>query len=87
MKIFVYKTVFVFLMIIFLFHLTVGPILKNFEQKVKNLNSKENVEYIKDKIRDELKNAIKKENYLENEDRQLIISFIDKVRSELKTKP
>ena len=54
MKIFVYKTLFIFLMIILLFHFTVGPILKNVEQKISNINSKENVEYMKDKIRDEL---------------------------------
>jgi hypothetical protein len=87
MKIFVYKTLFIFLMIILLFHFTVGPILKNVEQKISNINSKENVEYMKDKIRDELNNAIAKENYLEESDRKLIISFIDKLKSELKVKP
>ena len=74
-------------MIILLFHFTVGPILKNVEQKISNINSKENVEYMKDKIRDELNNAIAKENYLEESDRKLIISFIDKLKSELKVKP
>ena len=63
MKIFVYKTLFIFLMIILLFHLTVGPILKDAEQTISNINSKENVEYMKSKLRDELKNAIDKENY------------------------
>ena len=74
-------------MIILLFHFTVGPILKNVEQKISNINSKENVEYMKDKTRDELNNAIAKENYLEESDRKLIISFIDKLKSELKVKP
>jgi hypothetical protein len=87
MKIFVYKTLFIFLMIILLFHLTVGPILKDAEQTISNINSKENVEYMKSKLRDELKNAIDKENYFKESDRKLIILFIDKIKSELKVKP
>jgi len=87
MKIFVYKTLFIFLMIILLFHFTVGPIIKNVEQKIRNINSKENVEYMKDKIRDELQNAVTKENYLDENDQKLIILFIDKIKSELKAKP
>lgn len=87
MKIFVYKTLFIFLMIILLFHLTVGPILKDAEQTISNINSKENVEYMKSKLRDELKNAINKENYFKESDRKLIILFIDKIKSELKVKP
>ena len=61
--------------------------MKNVEQKLRNLNSKENVEYLKDKLRDELRNGLKKENYLEEQDRALIISFINKIKLELKTKP
>ena len=79
--------VFIFLMIILLFHLTVGPILKDAEQAISNINSKENVEYMKSKLRDELKNAIDKENYFKESDRKLIILFIDKIKSELKVKP
>ena len=48
MKTFVYKTLFIFLMLIILFNLTIGPLLRNFEQKIRNLKSKENIEYIKD---------------------------------------
>ena len=83
MKTFVYKTLFIFLMLIILFHLTIGPLLRNFEQKIRNLKSKENIEYIKDELREELKSAVKKENYLDEEDRKLIISFIEKLKSEL----
>lgn len=83
MKTFVYKTLFTFLMLIIFFHLTIGPLLRNFEQKIRNLKSKENIEYIKDELREELKSAVKKENYLDEEDRKLIISFIEKLKSEL----
>ena len=83
MKTFVNKTLFIFLMLIILFNLTIGPLLRNFEQKIRNLKSKENIEYIKDELREELKTAVNKENYLDEEDRKLIIAFIEKLKSEL----
>ena len=83
MKIFVYKTLFVFLCIFLLFHLTVGAKLKQLEGDFENFKSKENIEIIKDKIRGELKTAVKKENYLSEEDAQLINKFINKLKEEL----
>jgi len=38
---------------------------------------------MKDKLRDELRSAINKENYLEPEDAELINKFIKKIRDEL----
>ena len=87
MKIFVYKTLFIFFMAILLFHITIGPLINNFEQKIINIQSKENIELIKVKLRNEIKDAVKKKKYLNDEDRELIIAFIDKVKSELKKKP
>ena len=37
-----------------------------------------------DKIRDEIKKAIKKDRYLSKEDAKLINQFLNKIRSELK---
>ena len=39
---------------------------------------------IKNKAREELKNAITKENYLSEEDAKLINDFLNKIKSELK---
>ena len=84
MKIFVYKTLFVFVCIFLLFQLTIGAKIKQANNELNKLKSKENIEKIKDKLRDELKNAISKENYLTPEDAELINIFINKLKSELK---
>ena len=84
MKIFVYKTLFVFLCIFLLFHLTFGAKLREIEGQLEYFKSKENIEIIKNKIRDEIRNAINKERYLNKEDAQLINNFIDKIKTELK---
>ena len=67
-----------------LFHLTIGAKIKEYENLLYNLNSKENAEMIKNKVREELKNAITKENYLSEEDAKLINDFLNKIKSELK---
>ena len=84
MKTFVYKTLFVFLLFYLLFQFTIGAKIKEFENQLYNLKSKENAEMIKNKLRDELNNAISKENYLNEEDAKLINDFLNKIKSELK---
>ena len=66
-----------------LFQLTVGMKIKQFNNDFENLKSKDNVESIKNKLRDELKNAISKENYLSPDDAKLINEFINKIKKEL----
>ena len=83
MKIFVYKTLFVFLCIFLLFHFTVVTQLKQIRGEIENYKSKENVENIKNKIRKELRNAVEKENYLSIDDAKLINEFINKLKQEL----
>ena len=60
MKIFVYKTLFVFVCIFLLFQLTIGIKIKQANNELNKLKSKENIEKIKDKLRDELKNAVRR---------------------------
>ena len=62
MKIFIYKTLFIFVCIFILFQLTIGVKLKQLNNELAKLKSKQNIEIIKDKLRDELRNAIGKEN-------------------------
>ena len=83
MKIFINKTLFVFVGIFILFHLTIGAKIKEMEAKLEHIKSKENVEIIKDKIRNELKSAVEKEKYLSDSDALLINKFISKLRKEL----
>ena len=83
MKIFVYKTLFIFICIFLLFQLTIGVKLKQLNSELTKLKSKENIEIIKDKLRDELRNAISKKNYLSPDDAKLINEFINKLKKEL----
>jgi len=84
MKIFFYKSILVFILFILAIHFSFTVIKKQIKNDYLNFISKENVEYIKDKIRVELKNGIKKEVLINSEDANLINSFLIKVRSELK---
>ena len=83
MKTFVYKTLFIFICIFLLFQLTIGIKLKQLNKELAELKSKKNIEIIKDKLRDELRNAISKENYLSPDDAKLINEFINKLKKEL----
>ena len=83
MKIFVYKTLFIFVCVFILFQFTIGAKLKQLNGELAKLKSKQNIEIIKDKLRDELGNAISKENYLSPDDAKLINEFINKLKKEL----
>tara|TARA_B100001540_G_C15489121_1_gene498271 strand:+ start:248 stop:511 length:264 start_codon:yes stop_codon:yes gene_type:complete len=83
MKIFIYKSLFIFFLIFLLFKLTIGSLVKNYEKKVDSYFSKENLVILKQKAREEMKNAIEKENYLEPEDAKLINKFLKKIQSEI----
>ena len=83
MKIFVYKTLFIFVCIFLLFQLTVGLKIKQINNELQKLKSKKNIEIIKEKLRDELRTAISKENYLSPDDAKLINDFINKLKKEL----
>ena len=83
MKIFVYKALFIFLCVFLLFQLTFGIKIKQLNAELEKFKSKKNIENIKDKLRDELRNAIGKENYLSPEDAKLINDFINKLQKEL----
>ena len=83
MKIFVYRTLFIFVCIFILFQLTVGMKLKQMNNEFQKLKSKETMEIIKNKLRKEMTSAINKENYLNPEDAKLINEFINKIQKEL----
>ena len=83
MKIFVYKTLFIFVSIFIIFQLTIGLKIKQIENKIEKFKSKENIENVKNKIRKELRSGIEKENYLTPEDAKLINEFINKLNKEL----
>ena len=84
MKVFFYKTLFVALVVFILFRVLIGSLVNDIETKIENFQSKENIELIKDKARDEMRNAIEKEDYINDEDALLIKKFIEKIKQEIK---
>ena len=85
MKIFIYKTLFIFVCVFVLFQLTFGIKINQLNTELEKIKSQENIENMKNKLRDELKNAISKENYLSPDDAKLINDFINKLKKELST--
>mgnify|MGYP002820402787 FL=1 len=83
MKIFFYKTMLVALVFFITFKLTIGSLINQTKSEIKNLTSKENVERLKSEVRKEMKKAIKKEDYIKDDDAVLIKKFLKKVKSEL----
>ena len=83
MRIFVYKTLFVFVCIFLLFQLTIGSKIREINSKLDKFKSKESVEIVKNKMRNEIKSAIEKDNYLTPEDALLINNFLNKLKKEL----
>ena len=79
MKIFVIKTLFVFFCLLLLFRFTVISFVNSYKEKIDNYFSQENIILIKDKIRNELKIAINKERYLNDDDAKLISDFLSKI--------
>lgn len=83
MKLFIYKSLFVFFLTFVLFKLTIGSLVRNYEKKVDDYFSKENLSFLKEKARKEMQNAIEKENYLKVEDAELINKFLKKLQTEI----
>ena len=83
MKLFIYKSLIIFFLVFLLFKLTVGSLIKNYEKKIDTYFSKVYVNQIKEKIKEEMQNAIEKENYLNPEDAKLINNFFKKLQYEI----
>ncbi len=83
MRLFVYKTLFVFFCLFLLFNLTIGYQIRKIENSIQNISSKEKIESLKEKIRKEMKSGIDKDNIFKNEDRILIKKFLKKIFEEL----
>ena len=83
MKIFIYKALFISLMIFVIFHATFGYVVKSYESKIQNTLNKDKINFLKDKIRSELKKGIEKDRILNKEDSVLLNEFINKITQEL----
>ena len=83
MKIFIYKALIVTLLFYVLFEFTIGRQISRFDTAVQYLKSHEGRDEILVKIKKEIKKGNQKETYLDDEERELIITFINKIKKEL----
>ena len=83
MKIFIYKSLFVSFLVLILFKLTIGTLVNNYEEKFEKFFSKEYINKVKIKIREEVKTGIEKERILSAEDALLINKFFNKLQKEI----
>ena len=83
MKIFLYKSLFIFFLVLILFKLTIGKLITEYEKKFDELLSKEYINKVKTEIRDEMRAGIEKDNILNAEDAQLINKFLIKLQKEI----
>ena len=84
MKIFVYKLLLSCFFLFLLYQLTINYTISEFKQKFYAIDTRENIELVKDKIRDEIKSGLEKDKIFKEEDAILLREFIKKVDAELK---
>ena len=84
MKQFIYKTIVAIIAIVLVYELTIAKQIKEFTSQSEIILTKEGRKDGVEKIREEIKKAIKKERYLSKEDAKLINQFIRKIRNELR---
>ena len=83
MRQFIYKMVVVVLAIILVYEFTIGKKISQFSGKIESVSSKEGRKETANKLREEIKKAVKKERYLSKEDAKLIGEFIAKIQREI----
>ena len=83
MKLFIYKSLFIAVLIFITFHATIGYAVRSYESKIINYFSKDKFNFMKEKIREEIKKGIEKDSILDEKDALLINKFLKKIRKEL----
>ena len=84
MKQFIYKMLIFTLSIILIYEFTIGKQISQFSGRMDAVSSKEGRKESINKLREELKRAVKKDRYLSKEDAKLINEFLFKIQKELK---
>lgn len=83
MKIFIYKVLFSFMCLFFLFQVTFGHQIRKTENMILNLGSKEKIFLIKEKLKEEMKKGIEKDKIVQDDDALIIKAFLKKIILEL----
>ena len=64
MKIFLIKSIKIFIGLFVLFQITIGSVINNFHKEIENQISEEKIILMKDKVREEMKKGIAKDRIL-----------------------
>ena len=83
MRDYIYKVVIFAIAIIVIFEFTIGKEISQINNKVNYFTSSEGRKEIIISLKEEIKKANEKENYLDEEERELIRNFILKIKKEL----
>ena len=83
MKLFIYKLLISLFLFYLFFELTVGVRIDRITDKINMFSDHQSRLKVKEKLKQELKKGLEKENYFTEEERILISGFIKKIRDEL----
>lgn len=83
MRNYIYKTLIAAIALIVVFEFTIGKTLNKITRQTDILLTKDGRKKMVGSIKVEMEKAIKKENYLKEEERILINKFINKIKNEL----
>ena len=83
MRTFIYKTIIAAVLIILVFEITIGRKFDQINNKVESFFTKEGRKEAVINLKKEIKKANEKENYLNEEARELLRNFILKIQKEL----
>ena len=85
MRNYIYKVLIAVIALIVLFEFTIGKTINKISSQTELVFTKEGRKGMISSIKVEMEKAIKKENYLDKDERILINKFIKKIKDELKS--
>jgi len=83
MRDYIYKVIIFSVAIIIVFKFTIGKEISQINQKINSFTSSEGRKQIITSLKKEIKKANQKENYLDEEERELLRDFILKIKKEI----
>ena len=83
MRQYIYKILIAAITLIVVFEFTLGKTINKINNKIEIFSTKEGRKEMVISIKSEMEKAIKKDNYLDEDERILIKKFISKIKSEL----
>lgn len=83
MKIFFYKSLLIFFLFLIGFHFSFNFAVKSVKRGLENVVSKEQIEILKSKIKDEMNSALDKNEIIKEDEAKLINKFINQIITDL----